>query len=98
MRPRILHPLAERRQSRLRRKQRAGRQGREAHARAGLPSSGRAPTASIARVAIDPAVQRARAAGGPRDCASYTCSCGYLFVASVSTSVACPHCGAGQAW
>jgi DNA-directed RNA polymerase subunit RPC12/RpoP len=28
----------------------------------------------------------------------YTCSCGYVFEADVSTSVACPHCGTGQAW
>jgi hypothetical protein len=46
----------------------------------------------------DPAVQRVREAGGPVDQASYTCACGYLFSADVSTSVACPHCGADQAW
>lgn len=42
--------------------------------------------------------RRARASGGPIDHAQYTCSCGYVFYASVSTSVACPHCGATQAW
>jgi rubrerythrin len=42
--------------------------------------------------------RRAREAGGPEDRAMYTCSCGYVFEAEVSTSVACPHCGAGQAW
>lgn len=41
---------------------------------------------------------RARAAGGPEDRASYTCSCGMVFDAPVSTSVVCPHCGADQAW
>jgi rubrerythrin len=46
----------------------------------------------------DPAVQRAQEAGGPVDHASYTCHCGYLFRAAVSTTVVCPHCGAGQAW
>jgi hypothetical protein len=46
----------------------------------------------------DAAVERAREAGGPMDEASYTCACGYLFSAPVSTSVSCPHCGAGQAW
>ncbi len=46
----------------------------------------------------DPAVQRVREAGGPIDRASYTCTCGYLFSASVSTSVMCPHCGTDQAW
>jgi predicted Zn-ribbon and HTH transcriptional regulator len=46
----------------------------------------------------DPAVQRVREAGGPVDQASYICSCGYVFVAPVSTTVACPHCGSSQAW
>ncbi|HEY8584043.1 MAG TPA: hypothetical protein VIL49_13900 [Capillimicrobium sp.] len=41
---------------------------------------------------------RVREAGGPEDHAHYTCSCGYVFTAQVSTSVACPHCGTGQAW
>jgi hypothetical protein len=34
----------------------------------------------------------------PQDTALYGCSCGFQFQAPVSTSVACPHCGAGQAW
>ena len=42
--------------------------------------------------------RRARESGGPEDRAMYTCSCGYVFEANVSTSVACPHCGAAQAW
>lgn len=46
----------------------------------------------------DLAVRRAQEAGGPLDRASYTCACGFVFAASVSTTVACPHCGAGQAW
>ena len=45
-----------------------------------------------------PHEQRARASGGPLDTAHYTCSCGYAFEAAVSTTVNCPHCGAGQAW
>jgi hypothetical protein len=49
-------------------------------------------------VVPDPAVLRVRAAGGPVDRACYTCQCGYLFVAEVSTTVECPNCGAGQAW
>ena len=44
------------------------------------------------------ASRRARQSGGPEDRAFYTCSCGYAFDAAVSTSVACPHCGATQAW
>jgi hypothetical protein len=44
------------------------------------------------------AEKRARESGGPEDRAFYTCSCGYAFEASVSTSVTCPHCGTAQAW
>ena len=32
------------------------------------------------------------------DQAVYTCQCGYVFEAPVSTSVGCPHCGGTQAW
>jgi hypothetical protein len=46
----------------------------------------------------DPAVQRVRHAGGPIDQAFYSCECGYMFVAQVSTTVRCPHCDARQAW
>jgi hypothetical protein len=46
----------------------------------------------------DPAVQRVRHAGGPIDQASYACECGYMFLAAVSTTVACPHCRSPQAW
>jgi hypothetical protein len=46
----------------------------------------------------DLAVERVRRAGGPVDRASYTCGCGYMFLAAVSTTVACPHCKAPQAW
>jgi hypothetical protein len=53
-------------------------------------------TPSAAR--LDTSLARARQAGGPVDRASYACQCGYLFQASVSTSVTCPHCGCGQAW
>jgi hypothetical protein len=41
---------------------------------------------------------RMRAAGGPEDNATYTCTCGLVFRAPVSTGVCCPSCGAGQAW
>jgi hypothetical protein len=43
-------------------------------------------------------VARVRLAGGPIDNASYTCACGFVFAASVSTTVRCPHCDASQAW
>ena len=42
--------------------------------------------------------RRLRASGGPHDRAQYTCGCGYVWEADVSASVACPHCGASQAW
>lgn len=45
-----------------------------------------------------PHERRARESGGPIDNAHYTCHCGYVFQAAVSTSVECPHCGTGQAW
>jgi hypothetical protein len=57
-----------------------------------------ARTGESAAQPCDPAVQRVREAGGPVDRASYACACGYLFSAAVSTTVACPHCGADQAW
>jgi hypothetical protein len=42
---------------------------------------------------------RSRRHGGPsEDRALYTCHCGYMFDALVSTSVGCPHCGRTQAW
>jgi hypothetical protein len=46
----------------------------------------------------DITVRRNRDAGGPLDEACYPCSCGHFFIAPVSTSVNCPHCGAKQAW
>ncbi|HVF79769.1 MAG TPA: hypothetical protein VNA28_15840 [Solirubrobacteraceae bacterium] len=42
--------------------------------------------------------RRMRDSGGPDDRACYSCGCGFVFVAPVSTSVQCPHCDAGQAW
>jgi len=42
--------------------------------------------------------RRVREAGGPIDRAQYSCTCGYVFHADVSTSVSCPNCGTGQAW
>ncbi|HTB71280.1 MAG TPA: hypothetical protein VK707_09890 [Solirubrobacteraceae bacterium] len=61
------------------------------------PEGARAAADAPARAA-DLAVQRARNAGGPLDEASYACACGYVFRAPVSTTVACPHCRAQQAW
>jgi hypothetical protein len=47
-----------------------------------------------------PALQRERnkRANVSQDAAVYSCSCGYVFKAAVTTSVGCPHCGTAQAW
>ena len=92
MRPRLLHPLSEQRQRR-------GRHAAQTHAAASTRSaSDVAPKATAVASRLDPAVQRVREAGGPIDRAAYSCECGYCFKAPVSTTVHCPHCGAGQAW
>jgi predicted RNA-binding Zn-ribbon protein involved in translation (DUF1610 family) len=44
------------------------------------------------------AARRRREAGASQDTAVYTCQCGFVFEALVSTSVDCPHCGDAQAW
>jgi hypothetical protein len=94
MRASLLHPLRV-----------TGHSRRQRRAAPVAPSegAGRAREAGVQRprAAVspgDPAVERVRKAGGPIDRASYTCTCGYLFSASVSTSVMCPHCGTDQAW
>lgn len=46
----------------------------------------------------DPVPGRDRRGGPPEDRAQYTCQCGYVFEALVTTSVGCPHCGSKQAW
>src|ERR1019366_4494423 len=46
----------------------------------------------------NPPSRRRREAGPPPDLALYSCRCGFVFEASVSTSVGCPHCGSTQAW
>jgi hypothetical protein len=84
MRASLPHTLRERRRSRAHR-------------------HGRKPAAPIAVAPVslrcgDRAVERVRSAGGPIDEASYVCECGLNFRAPVSTTVACPHCGAPQAW
>jgi hypothetical protein len=39
-----------------------------------------------------------RDADPSQDTAMYTCQCGMVFEAAVSTGVDCPHCGDSQAW
>jgi hypothetical protein len=88
------HPFAERRPSRRRRRAKHG---------TGTAPALEAPVSEVTLVAhggssTDPAARRVREAGGPIDRASYTCMCGYVFLAPVSTTVQCPHCSAAQAW
>jgi hypothetical protein len=58
------------------------------------------PTRKPARAAApeSPETRAARRGGGPEDTALYSCMCGFVFKAKVTTSVDCPHCGAEQAW
>lgn len=69
---------------------------RRAHAAEGAAPP--APAAASPAPAGHRDTARARRSGGPIDQAQYTCGCGLVFDAAVSTSVACPHCGATQAW
>jgi predicted Zn-ribbon and HTH transcriptional regulator len=98
MRPNLLHPLRERTH------ERSERRGHERHAtqrrsepRVIVLDVEPSVTAGLADD-CDLAAERVRRAGGPLDTAVYTCSCGYVFSAAVSTTVACPHCGTDQAW
>jgi rubrerythrin len=47
---------------------------------------------------VAPVRERNQRANVSEDAATYTCSCGYVFKAAVTTSVGCPHCGEAQAW
>ncbi len=45
-----------------------------------------------------PARAERRLEPAAEDHAMYSCECGFIFKATVSTSVGCPHCGGSQAW
>ena len=49
-------------------------------------------------ITADSGEGRARERGPLQDHAIYSCQCGYVFQAAVSTTVGCPHCGGDQAW
>ncbi len=93
MKAKLPHPLRERSPERPERRGHGRTAGSRRVRRAAEPAAVASPAAER-----DPAVERARMAGGPLDTAVYTCGCGYLFSAPVSTTVACPHCGCDQAW
>jgi hypothetical protein len=48
--------------------------------------------------AASPGRERNKRANVSEDAALYSCNCGYVFKAAVTTSVGCPHCGSAQAW
>ncbi len=100
LKPRLLHPLGEGRHTRRHRRRRGGTPVAEPTviAAEALTQPGASSTLTPTEHVPDPDVQRVQEAGGPIDHASYSCACGYLFSADVSTSVTCPHCGTGQAW
>jgi hypothetical protein len=60
------------------------------------PASSQTPGIMSERPA--PRASRKRTGGPSEDTAVYSCQCGYVFEASVSTSVGCPQCGHTQAW
>jgi hypothetical protein len=106
MRPISIRAAGEQRASRRRARRRAARATAE-QPTAPLPVEAIAlalragsvsPSAGIESLDLDFAVERVREAGGPIDRASYSCSCGYVFSAAVTTTVSCPNCGCGQAW
>jgi hypothetical protein len=47
---------------------------------------------------VTPARERNQRANVTQDAALYSCNCGFVFTAPVTTSVGCPHCGSDQAW
>jgi hypothetical protein len=63
-------------------------------------ASGRRPALLTrrARHAAAPARERNQRANISQDAALYSCACGFVFKAEVTTSVGCPHCGTDQAW
>ena len=51
-----------------------------------------------AKATASPGRERNQRANVNQDSALYSCACGYVFKAAVSTEVGCPHCGSAQAW
>ena len=97
MRPSLRHQIGERR--RTHRIRGAHRPDPAPEAPAAVPEADlAAPEPHTAVLEPDIAARRVREAGGPSDLATYACECGYLFAASVTTTVGCPHCGTPQAW
>jgi hypothetical protein len=66
--------------------------------RSGRPAGRGAPVPTGMTPESAPGMRRRREVGGLQDEAVYSCECGFVFHAPVSTSVGCPHCGGPQAW
>ncbi len=98
MRPSLRHQIGERR--RTRRTRGAHRPDPALETPAAAVQKADIPAREPHSAVLEPdiAAQRVREAGGPSDLATYACECGYLFAASVTTTVGCPHCGTSQAW
>jgi hypothetical protein len=62
------------------------------------PGAGPAAASDDATATRREQVADQRREPAPEDQAVYSCACGYVFQAAVSTSVGCPHCGGSQAW
>jgi hypothetical protein len=84
--------------ARFPRHRRSGTRAEKQHAARPRGRRGAGSADPSARGSSENATGRIRQAGGPIDRASYSCACGYVFVADVSTTVRCPHCKASQAW
>ena len=82
-------------QGQWRRTRGARHQGRPPGRAAAQTPPAAAPVPATQLLAAD---RRLRSAARPEDSALYFCSCGHDFRAGVSTTVACPSCGVGQAW
>ena len=63
-----------------------------------LPRPRRRAERGPARRTATPARERNKRANISQDAATYSCACGYVFKAAVTTSVGCPNCGTSQAW
>ncbi len=95
MKPSLRHPIGERRRVR-----RPRRMHRPPAAR--VPGAAREPAAAPQPPAVLPqptnASPQGRLGAPSTDLACYSCQCGYVFTATPTTTVQCPHCGTPQAW
>jgi hypothetical protein len=98
MRPSLTHPISDRRRRHSGAPWRRTRDVEIAPLTSGASAARTTKRVNHTSTDRDQTLQRARAAGGPVDLASYNCQCGFIFSASVSTTVACPHCGTEQDW